>query len=176
MFIILLLSVLFAAGFIVRRLFLKREATQTASGAIVMAFGIFLFGSLDYFPWLMSYGGFLTLGLLGIWLSVAALIAHSVWDHSFRERHLNDPINAFGIGTWVAGTSVLGNLLSRYFGDWTVFLWILVALNTLLWLIYIGMSLRSFRLLFHFPFQNRVHGVVLLSVHNPLLFFTITCL
>ncbi|GGH75682.1 hypothetical protein JOD43_000477 [Pullulanibacillus pueri] len=143
--------------------FIKKEAVPTASGAIVMAFGIFLFAALHAFHWLFKHRGVLTLELLVVWLFIALSIAKTLMDHTFKKRHVEQhSLNIFAIGTWIAGTSILGNLIARDFSDWYVLKWGLVGFNALLWIYYIFHVTRSYGYWFSTQLKKSVNGTILL--------------
>src|SRR5699024_9045859 len=143
-------------GIIIRRLLLKKESFATASGAIVMASGIFIYGSLNHFPWLLPLGDFFALVLLVFWTILIFSFASFVVRGHFMDQHLKNPVNWFAIGTLVAGTSVLVNVLIIYFTEWLNFLYILAVLNAMLWLSYIVYCLPSYLRLFHHTHKNQV--------------------
>lgn len=153
---------LFAAGFLILRFLLGREPFSTPSGAIVMASGIFIYASMAHFPWLVPFGRFLAAVLFVFWVILMVSFICSIFQGEFYDRHLKHPINVFAIGTWVAGTSVLGDVFSAYFTDWELFLTILAILNFWLWIGYIIYCAYVFRWLLKKPYMNRVHGMILL--------------
>ncbi|GGN94696.1 hypothetical protein [Saccharibacillus kuerlensis] len=78
----------------------------TVSGASVMAFAIFTQGVLVHAAGKGSAGTKTLAALtLLLWLFLLAAYVGSVRDGSFKERHWDDPLGRFAIGTWVAGTS-----------------------------------------------------------------------
>lgn len=161
-------SLWFAAGvfvlcWILRFTILQKKPSGTGSGAIVMGMGIFLYGAMEKIPWLTHFGKIFAAVLFATWLFIFASFVADVFHGTFKKRHLDDPVGIFGIGTWVAATSVLGNVLSIYFMEWMVFLRILAVLNAFLWLFYLFLFLRSYHAVFRTEAQHRVHGVVLLS-------------
>jgi hypothetical protein len=160
---LLLVLVVFVVCVLLRFAFLKREPSVTASGAIVMGMGIFLYGAFRHFSWLVNFGTTFAAILFAIWVMIIASFIASVYKGEFRDRHIADPVNAFGIGTWVAGTSVMANVMTIFFSEWMIFLRILAVFNAALWLFYLCLCIRSFKAVFSTEAKNRVHGVVLLS-------------
>ncbi|HET7627178.1 MAG TPA: hypothetical protein VFK44_02215 [Bacillales bacterium] len=139
------------------------NGTDTASGAIVMGIGIFIFGSMDRIRFLIPLEKAASIGLLVIWSGIMLGFFYSVLNGAFVDRHLKNPLNRFAIGTWIAGTSVLGNVLVKHSPAWRVFLESLALFNIVLWLGYVVLCLVTFHHMFRAPYVNRVHGVLLLS-------------
>lgn len=161
-FLFVLTGVLLILFVLIRELWLNRPL-ETASGSILMGYGIFVFGAMEVFPWLAAYTNFQVYALIIIWILVLVSMIRDLYKGDFYKRHLQDPINRFGIGTWVAGTSVLGNVLVKFMPEWLPVLRVLTVGNTLLWIVYLIICLPAIRILFHKPLKNRVHGVLLLS-------------
>lgn len=174
---LLFVTGIFLIAFVVRRMVLRKEPSVTASGAIVMGYGIFLYGAFNHFSLLAPYGKVLAAILLSTWLFIAASIIRSIYDQSFKKLHLGDPVNALGIGTWIAGTSVMGNVLTQFFPGWLLILRVLTVLNAVLWLYYMSVFVRSLRTILYTEAMNRVHGVILLSTVSTqslvILFFNV---
>lgn len=116
--------------------------------AIVMAFGILtegvifnFFGRSFYYG---IYGKILSIIVISLWLSFVFSLFMSYFNKIFKELHFKNPINRFGIGTWVAGTSICGIIIFQQFSEWAFFTRILLYVNIVLWIAYIGISVRGF--------------------------------
>jgi hypothetical protein len=137
---------------------------QTSSFTIVMAFGIFAEGvfhhylGLDFF--LGAPGRILSTMIIAIWLSFLGSILMTVKDRSFNRRHVDRPLNRFGIGTWIASTSICGIIIDEQFNPLYIPELIVIA-NFLLWISYMAVSIQAFRNLG--TNITKVHGVILLT-------------
>lgn len=147
-----------------RWIFKKKEAV-TASGATVMAIGIFINGAIHHFPVLdQGLGKDLTVFLLLVWILITASFVRSYRQGMFYRRHLEHPIQSFGLGTWIAGTSVLGVALYERMPEsrWIAFL--MAFVNLCLWILFIKQCWANFRRIITTPaLRNKSHGVLLLS-------------
>lgn len=96
------------------RLLPRPEEVSTHAGAAVMAIGIFLMASFRQLPGASAAAlKLLAAGLLVLWLYLAISYLSSGLAGRTRE-----PANRFAIGTWVAGTVVLGQTLAAAFAGW----------------------------------------------------------
>ncbi|MCS0653077.1 hypothetical protein NX019_07390 [Cytobacillus firmus] len=114
----LLLGFLFIGAVVF--IILKQININTAAMAAVMAFGIVTQGVLlNYFGmpfFLGSLGKILSIADLALWLAFLVSIGITISKGEFKELHYVNPINRFGIGTWVAGTSICGIMFFRQLG------------------------------------------------------------
>jgi ABC-type thiamin/hydroxymethylpyrimidine transport system permease subunit len=53
---------------------------------------------------------------LALWLSFLFSFIMTIFKGEFKNIHYANPINRFGIGTWVAGTSICGIIVFKQFG------------------------------------------------------------
>ncbi|PAE26197.1 hypothetical protein CHI10_04010 [Bacillus sp. 7894-2] len=145
---------------------LKKININTAAMAAVMAFGIVTQGVLlNFFGMPFYLGGFgkiLSIADLALWLAFLVSIGMTIFKGEFKRLHYANPINRFGIGTWVAGTSICGIMFFRQFGAGAE-AQALAILNAGLWLVYIWISIRGFKELRAAPFGRQAHGVLLLT-------------
>ena len=157
---LLLLAVLSAGG---RRLFLRRGESSTASGAIAMAIGIFVLGALQHLP-LPVAGVTRLLALEGfiIWAFIAASYVASYFRGVFHT-HTADPVGAFAVGTWVAGTAVLGRLILIVLPEWRAVGAGLAALTLVIWLWYLMVIIRRYGRIFADPLRHPATGRILLA-------------
>jgi hypothetical protein len=148
-------------------IFFKKIYVSTAAMAVVMSLGITTQGVLlNFFGTRFFYsipGKILSIIDLALWSSFVFSFLLACLNKKFIELHYSNPINRFGIGTWVAGTSICGILLDRQFTEWIMFVKILLCLNVGLWAFYIWISLRALTALFKKDLTHRVHGVLLLT-------------
>lgn len=135
-----------------------------ASPAITMAFGIFLIGAIETFPPLDSLLGrsiFILLAAFSLLIYIGLLLKFS--KNPGRRLLLQDPIQSFALGTWIAGISVLCNAGMKYFpGLLSVFRWITIF-NSCALILFVLLSITNFRRIFKEDLRNSVHGIILLS-------------
>ncbi len=163
-FYFLLLALLFSGAvlFIIR----KKINIHTAAMAAVMALGIVTQGvllnffGLSFFLW--RFGKILSIADLALWLAFLVSIGMTIFKGEFKKLHYANPINRFGIGTWVAGTSICGIMFCKQFGAGAE-AQALAILNVGLWIIYIWISLIGFKELKNTHFGQQAHGVLLLT-------------
>ncbi len=80
---------------------------------------------------------------LTLWFTFILSIFLAYLDGKFKEIHYSNPINRFGIGTWIAGTSICWILFHKQFIQWGFISEIIVFINLLFWMIYIRISLKT---------------------------------
>lgn len=142
----------------------KYKKIEPASGAIIMANGIFLIGAVNEFPFLdRQLGVFLAFLLLIAWITIYTKLSIQFVHRDFLIPFLKHPVNSFAIGTWIAGVSVLCNVFLKYFPAILPITQAMGILNTFLFLFFLINCFYNFKQLL-FDHQNfLVHGVVLLS-------------
>ncbi|UOQ95437.1 hypothetical protein MUO14_11200 [Halobacillus shinanisalinarum] len=129
-----------------------------------MAIGIFLFAAIDAFPFLQRrVGGILAVGLALISLNIYQGLTRQFFDRDFLIPFLKNPVNSFTMGTWIAGMSVICNVLEKYYPAVTLIVQIIAVVNTVLWLLFLVSCGYNFRQLLARPTNHAIHGVVLLS-------------
>ncbi|MGJ9458770.1 hypothetical protein [Oceanobacillus sp. CF4.6] len=135
-----------------------------ASGAIVMALGIFLYGTIEAFPFLdQALGEVLTVGLTIIGIVIYTALIRQFFHKGFLFPFLNNPVNSFVMGAWIAGISVLCNVIAKYFPELDAVLQVIAMINTFLWLLFLVCCIYNFKQLWGKPTKHSIHGVVLLS-------------
>ncbi|WP_019381336.1 hypothetical protein [Cytobacillus oceanisediminis] len=164
MFYFILLGLLFiGAVFVIIR---KKININTAAMAAVMAFGIVTQGVLlNFFGlsfFLGSIGKIISIADIALWMAILVSIGMTIYKGEFKKLHYINPINRFGIGTWVAGTSICGIMFCKQFGAGAE-VQALAILNAGLWIIYIGISLIGFKELKDTSIGQQTHGVLLLT-------------
>ncbi|MDQ0300456.1 hypothetical protein J2S78_002924 [Salibacterium salarium] len=135
-----------------------------AAGAIVMALGIFLYAGIEAFPLLdQMLGEILTilLGIIGvvIYTSLTRQFLHK----DFLLPFLSNPVNSFVMGAWIAGISVLCNVILKYFPEVIVWVQVIAVVNTLCWFVFLGFCVYNFQQLWKWQASYSIHGVILLS-------------
>lgn len=137
---------------------------EPASGAIIMASGIFLIGTVNAFPVLdIQLGKYLAFLVLIAWLVIYKSLSVQFFHRGFLIPFIKHPVNSFAIGTWIAGVSVLCNVFLKYFPGIILITQAIAILNTFLWLFFIVICCYNFRKLFVDNQSYPVHGVILLS-------------
>ncbi|MEH7094406.1 hypothetical protein [Neobacillus vireti] len=147
--------------------FSKKIYIHTSTMAVVMAFGIIIQGVFtNFFGNRFFYGKageILSIIILALWISFSFSFLLSYFNKKFKSVHYSNPINRFGIGTWVAGTSITGILIYKEFIDWSFISQILLFINIILWILYIGGSVRALYELHQNNLSKNVHGILLLT-------------
>ncbi|WP_079528965.1 hypothetical protein [Halobacillus hunanensis] len=140
------------------------KTINPASGAIVMAVGIFLFAPINAFPFLHQVlGGILAAGLGVVGITIYQGLTRQFFDRRFLIPFLRNPINSFTMGTWIAGVSVLCNVIEKYYPATILVVQTIAAVNTLLWVVFLLSCALNFKELMARPTKHAIHGVVLLS-------------
>lgn len=141
----------------VRRCFINRLPLSTSAGSIVMAIGIFSLFALHRLPFTTVFlERLLALELFIIWLYLALF---------YLKNNLNGILiqsreDQFGIGTWVAGSSVLA--ISCYIELlWISVSWMLLLIASVIWIIYLRLLYINLLEMLHNKFK--VTGIILLS-------------
>lgn len=135
-----------------------------ASGAIIMANGIFLIGAIKEFPILDDlFGVYLAFILLIVWIYIYTRLSIQFFHRDFLIPFLKHPVNSFAMGTWIAGVSVLCNVFLRYFPKILPITQAISILNTFLFLFFFINCIYNFKQLFSTHRNFPVHGIVLLS-------------
>jgi hypothetical protein len=148
---------------VIKVLFIKDMPSPTASGAIVMAIGIFINGAIGAFPLLNNLGRSLTLILLLLFLFIAASYLVDLVQGRAFGTHFTNPVGRFAVGTWIAGTSVCGVALCQRLPEWKPLVQVMVLGNLGLWLYFVYRTMRSFIQFFDDESWRKVHGVLFLS-------------
>ncbi|WP_175614866.1 hypothetical protein [Piscibacillus halophilus] len=134
-----------------------------AAGAIIMANGIFLYGGVQAFPIIdQNLGKLLSILLFLAWLVIYWRLSVQFFQKDFLRPFLNNPIQSFTIGTWIAGVSVLCNVLLKYYPAALPFLQGMAVTNVLLWAVFLVTMIKSFKKLLTKQTKT-LHGVILLS-------------
>ncbi|QKY68473.1 hypothetical protein [Lentibacillus sp. CBA3610] len=137
---------------------------EPASGAIIMGGGIFLIGAVEAFPVLdVEYGRYLAFFLLVAWVIIYKDLSIQFFHRDFLIPFIQNPVNSFVIGTWIAGVSVLCNVFLRYFPEILLLTQAMAIFNTFLWLFFLANCLYNFKQLLVDHRDFPVHGAILLS-------------
>lgn len=135
-----------------------------ASGAIIMACGIFLYSTIEAFPFLaLTLGDLLACLLMGMGVFIYYRIIRQLFQEHFLTQLIKNPVNSFTMGTWVAGLSVLANVGIKYYPALTPVFQVIAVLNTIFYLFFLFVCVYNFKELFKRPSAHSTHGVVLLS-------------
>ncbi|GEL78214.1 hypothetical protein [Tenuibacillus multivorans] len=140
-----------------------KKRIDPASGAIIMANGIFLYGGIQAFPIMDLYlGKTLAILLFMAWIIIYSRLSIQFFQKDFFVPFINNPVLSFTMGTWIAGVSVLCNVLLKYFPNLLPALQVMAIINFTLWLIFLITMIKSFGRLIKKP-TKYIHGVILLS-------------
>lgn len=102
------------------------------------------------------------LGLLVIWGFIAAGYA-ACWLQGRLASHTAAPVDAFAVGTWVAGTAVMARMLLDGVPGWRDAAIALGLAALALWLWYLALVLRGTRAIMASHDRRRATGRILLS-------------
>ena len=141
---VVLLAALWAASALVRRYLIGGGASPVPSGGIVMAGGIFVIAALGELPLPALVARLLVLGLLVVWGYLAFSYLTSARGGGLG-RSVRRPMGSFAVGTWVAGSAVLGRALVETLPGWhpvAFGLWLVAAT---VWLWYLSLLPAAFR-------------------------------
>jgi hypothetical protein len=129
-----------------------------------MAVGVFTLDALQRFPIpaLSTVTQLLTLELIVIWIFIAASYLAS-WIGRTLNRHTGDPVNRFAIGTWVAGTSVLGEAVLLAVPAWHLLAWALGLITAALWLWFLILAITGFWAITGDSTREHAKGRILLA-------------
>lgn len=135
--------------------------------AVVMAIGIVTQGVLlNYFGihfFQHIFGKILSIINLSLWSAFIFSFFIASLDGKFKSIHYANVINRFGIGTWVAGTSISGILFYKQFSHWGFISVIIAFINIILWIIYIWISVKTLIEISRTKSYQNVHGILLLT-------------
>ena len=158
-----LLVLLWGASALARRYLIGGGQSPVPSGGIVMAGGIFVIAALGELPLPGLVARLVVLELLVVWAYIAFSYVRSGLAGDLAES-VRQPANAFAVGTWVAGSAVLGRALFQELPGWqpvALALWIVAAA---VWLWYLSLLPAAFRDAADPSEGYRATGAVLLPV------------
>jgi hypothetical protein len=165
--VVYLLILIFLIVCIIFLFTFKKIYIRTSTMAIVTAIGIVTQGVLlNYFGiqfFQHIFGKILCIMNLSLWFAFILSLFRASLDGKFKDIHYSNVINRFGIGTWVAGTSISGILFYKQFSNWGVISVIISFINIVLWSIYIGISVKTFIEISRTKSYQNVHGILLLT-------------
>ncbi|MFG6115811.1 hypothetical protein ACGTN9_11510 [Halobacillus sp. MO56] len=141
---------------------IDKKVINPASGAIVMALGIFLHGVMSHFL-NQSAERWFALTFLFLAIIIYYKLARQLFQKGFLTPFLNNPVNSFVIGSWIAGFSVLGIVLKHYTPLLHSLAVGIAVINSLLWVFFLYLSIKNFKRLWQRTTFHATHGVVLLS-------------
>ncbi|MBB2479014.1 hypothetical protein H5P36_02220 [Bacillus sp. APMAM] len=144
-----------------------KQQVPTSAGAIVMATGILLLGAMQKVVFQHKDLAIIstTLVLLLLFIVYIAFVRDMILGVMW-ERHFCDPISSFGVGTWIAATSVSILVIMNFALFLRPIALILFLLNCILTISYIAIIVRNYILLFKSNgsrLRKKVHGILLLA-------------
>jgi hypothetical protein len=165
--VVYLLILIFLMVCIILFFTFKKLYIRTSTMAMVMATGIVTQGVLlNYFGiqfFQHIFGKILSILNLSLWFAFILSFIIASLDGKFKDIHYSNLINRFGIGTWIAGTSISGILFYKQFFQWGFISVIIAIINIVLWIIYIGISVKTFLEISRTKSYRNVHGILLLT-------------
>lgn len=129
-----------------------------------MALGIFLYAAIDAFTWVNHIPvKILSVSLIVLTAIIYKSLIKQLLNKSDRILLLSKPVPSFIIGSWIAGISVLSNVVVKYFPDMSVAVQVVMLFNTMMWLGFMASCVYQFKEMVKRPTAYSTHGVVLLS-------------
>ena len=159
---VVLLLLLLGASELVRRALVGDGDPPVPSGAIVMAGGIFVIGALGQLHLPAWVGRLVVLELLVVW----GYLAFSYLRIGLRGglgESVRQPMSAFGVGTWVAGSAVLGRAILQVMPEWRPLGLALWVIAVVIWLWYSRLLPAAFRAAADPSEGYQANGAILLS-------------
>ena len=159
---VVLLLLLWGASALVRRALIGDGDSPVPSGGIVMAGGIFVIGALGQLGLPEWVGRLVALELLVVWGYLAFSYARTGSRGELGEN-VRPPMSAFGVGTWVAGSAVLGRALLEVLPEWRLVALALWIVAVVVWLWYLRLLPAAFRAAADPSEGYQANGAILLS-------------
>ncbi|GGA33533.1 hypothetical protein [Psychrobacillus lasiicapitis] len=142
----------------------SNKTIDASAGSIIMAFGIFLLGAVYQFPFLNSHLALALSGLLVlVWLFMLFAFFLSLSKRDYRNSLVNLPIKSFGVGTWIAASSVIDDLIIQRAPALLSIVQVLACANLVLWIAFIALCIRQWKTIIANKETKNTHGVILLS-------------
>jgi hypothetical protein len=139
------------------------KVINPAAGAIVMALGIFLYSTVEVIPFLEEFANVLVIPYLLLSLIIFLAILFQLFQPGFITPFIHNPVNSFVMGSWVAGFSILCNVIQKFIPGTETLIFGMAIFNSIVFVIFLGFYIRNFKKLVSRPAKYTIHGVVLLS-------------
>ena len=155
---------LFIASYLIRNQFIRSGYSPTASGSIVMAMSICVFGAFLHLPQSIAFIApdiALELFIIAFFIGVSYV---ECYTHQYFHLHVQSILNRFTIGTWVAAIALLELLLIKTFPGTEEITWPLVLLAVMLWATYMNFALPDLEALFKNHLTLHLNGYIFLTV------------
>ncbi|MCM3587417.1 hypothetical protein M3182_16895 [Mesobacillus maritimus] len=140
---------------------------KTSTMAVIMALGIMTQGVISNFfrssftqSILFHYSICI---ILALWIAFFFSLWRSLFKAKFTSLHYLTIMNRFGIGTWVAASSICGVLINRHVSQWEQAAIVIATLNFSLWLGYMVVSTMSLYQIYRTKKEDQVHGIIFLT-------------
>ena len=159
---VVLLLLLLGASSLARHSLMGDGDSPVASGGIIMAGGIFVIAALGELGLPGLVGQLVALELLVVWGYVAFSYLRAGLRGDLGDK-LRQPANAFAVGTWVAGSAVLGRALVEVLPGWRPLEAVLWVAAVVIWLWYLRLLVPAFRAVRGSPGTYNANGAILLS-------------
>lgn len=158
--------ILFVSFYIFRKRVIKQQPTPTPALAIVMSAGVFVSDFFHIMPFkndsVIHFIQLLVICIFMLWLFFIYSYTKAIFTGTFYLQHVSGILNSFGMGTWIAGASVCSMGIIMYLPKWMGIAYIIVTVNSLVWIMLVGLYIRNSIKLF----KDRhllLNGIVLLS-------------
>lgn len=158
------LALLFVLFLIIKSPMARGQRIDASYGAMIMAIGIFFIGVFPQLQIPFALPSYVVdISLFFIWLFLISSFMKAAAKGVFKKRYLTHPVQSFAVGTWVAATSILCLVLYHQFPALKWIIAGIIGFNTALWVFYIVLCIKSYRVILSAGYYERVHGVVFLS-------------
>lgn len=144
---------------------MKSKQLEPTIAAVIMSIGIYIYGPLEKFAFFNNQIGLIaSIILLCMWIFIYFRLTFAfLFIKTFRRNLLLHPIESFAIGTWIAGVSILCNVLLKYMPYYPLLTKIIASINSIIWIGFLVLILNNFIQLFKNQKENSAHGIILLS-------------
>lgn len=158
------LFILVLVSTFIHHFYKKNAHCQAAMGSIVMALGIITFDVLPQFQWMPHLiRQLMVMEILIIALYLVCFFVQRAIEIQFNIFTTN-AVNQFGIGTWIAGSSILVILFLQQYPYWHIVIWSFSFCALFFWPIYLIISFRNLWHIFSKKIKLHTGNLLLLTV------------
>ncbi len=167
-FISCMMKVVYVLVFLKKRVVIMErikslKVINPAAGAIVMALGIFLYSTVEVIPLLEEFANIMVIPYLLLSFIIFLAILFQLFQPGFITPFFHNPVNSFVMGSWVAGFSILCNVIHKFIPGTETLVFGMAILNSIVFVVFLSFYIHNFKKLVSTPAKYSIHGVVLLS-------------
>ncbi|WP_093137154.1 hypothetical protein [Salinibacillus kushneri] len=149
--------------YFIKEKFFSHSPSETASAAVVMAYGIFIMGALHELPFPSRIYQLLSIFLILCWITIGSSYLNVAAHKEKRSDHFKNSMQIFAVGTWIAGTSVTGVVVANRLPEFSILAYVMGFIALFLWVFYVVIIMKRFVYIWKQEKFQHVHGSVLLS-------------